>query len=182
MSLDSRSGDLRHLLVPSMVMAKFESIAEPNTSSNIETCGFLGGKLYQNQFKITHLLIPKQSGTGYSCETIDEEVMVDYMVKNDLITLGTIHTHPTQTVFMSSVDLHTQLALQLMLPEAISIIISPKDNKTGIFSLTQDHGLNLIKNCPKLGFHPHPKNPPIYAEASHAQIDHHSDVTIVDLR
>ena len=100
--MSSDSG-LRRLLVPATLMAKFESIAEPNTSANIETCGFLGGKLYQNQYKITHLLIPKQSGTGYSCETINEEIMIHYMEKNELITLGAIHTHPTQGVFMSSV-------------------------------------------------------------------------------
>ena len=63
--MSSDSG-LRRLLVPATLMAKFESIAEPNTSANIETCGFLGGKLYQNQYKITHLLIPKQERNGHS--------------------------------------------------------------------------------------------------------------------
>ena len=173
---------LRRLLVPSTIMAKFESIAEPNTSANIETCGFLGGKLYQNQFKITHLLIPKQSGTSNSCETINEEDLVDYMEKNDLITLGAIHTHPTQAVFMSSIDLHTQLSFQMMLPEALSIVVSPRHNKSGFFSLTRDYGLNLIANCHKTGFHPHRKELPIYEEARHVQIDHHSDIAIVDLR
>lgn len=45
-----------------MLMAKFMSIAEPNTSSDIETCGVLTGRLAQNRFKLTHLIIPKQSG------------------------------------------------------------------------------------------------------------------------
>jgi len=56
------SGGLRNVSVPSMLMGKFESLADPNTQSNVETCGILAGKLAQNSFKITHLLIPKQSG------------------------------------------------------------------------------------------------------------------------
>ena len=93
-----------------------------------------------------------------------------------------IHTHPTQTAFLSSVDLHTQLSYQLMLPEAIAIVISPKYNETGIFSLTPDHGLNFIANCREQGFHPHPKDPPLFAELDHVTVDENSDVILVDLR
>merc|ERR1711935_231176 len=182
MSLYSGSGGLRQVTVPNMLMAKFLSIAQPNTSSNIETCGFLTGRLSQNQFKITHLLIPKQSGTSDSCVTSGEETMFDYQEKHDLITLGWIHTHPTQTAFLSSADLHTQLSYQLMLPEAIAIVISPKYNEMGFFSLTPDHGLDFIANCRENGFHPHPKEPPLFAELGHVQLDHQSDVIIVDLR
>ena len=88
MSLYSGSGGLRQVTVPNMLMAKFLSIAQSNTSSNIETCGFLTGRLSQNQFKITHLLIPKQTGTSDSCVTSGEETMFDYQEKHDLITLG----------------------------------------------------------------------------------------------
>lgn len=35
-------------------------------------------------------------------------------------------THPTQTAFLSSVDLHTHCSYQIMLPEAIAIVCSPK--------------------------------------------------------
>ncbi len=37
-----------------------------------------------------------------------------------------IHTHPTQSCFMSSMDLHTHVAYQQMLPEAIAIVCAPK--------------------------------------------------------
>merc|ERR550532_3717386 len=181
-SLYSGSGGLRKLIVPNMLMAKFMSIADRNTSSNIETCGVLTGKLAQNRFQITHLLIPKQSGTSDSCTTTGEESIFDYQEKHDLITLGWIHTHPSQTAFLSSVDLHTQLSYQLMLPEAIAIVIAPKYNETGFFSLTPDHGLDFIANCRESGFHPHPKEPPLFAELGHVQLDHQSDVIIVDLR
>ena len=87
-NLYSGSGGLRNVHVPSMLMAKFISIAEPNTSSNIETGGFLSGKLAKNKFQITHLIIPKQSGTSDSFTTSEEEAFYDYQEKHDLITLG----------------------------------------------------------------------------------------------
>lgn len=180
--LYSGSGGLRVVQVPSMLMAKFISIAEPNTSSNIETCGVLTGKLAKNKFQVTHLIIPKQSGTSDSCTTTGEEAIFDYQEKHDLITLGWIHTHPSQTAFLSSVDLHTQLSYQIMLPEAIAIVIAPKYNETGFFSLTPDHGLDYIANCREKGFHPHPKDPPLFAELDHVTLDDQSDVTLVDLR
>jgi len=181
-NLYSGSGGLRNVHVPSMLMAKFISIAEPNTSSNVETGGFLSGKLAKNKFQITHLIIPKQSGTSDSFTTSEEEAFYDYQEKHDLITLGWIHTHPSQTAFLSSVDLHTHYPYQLMLPEAIAIVIAPTYNETGFFSLTPDHGLDFIANCPQSGFHPHPKDPPLFAELDHVVIDENSDVTLVDLR
>ena len=88
LGLYSGSGGLRSVQVPSMLMAKFISIAEPNTKANIETCGVLAGKLAQNKFQITHLIIPKQSGTSDSCTTTGEEAIFDYQEKYSLITLG----------------------------------------------------------------------------------------------
>lgn len=38
-------------------------------------------------------------------------------------------THPTQTAFLSSVDLHTHCSYQMMMPEAIAIVCSPKFNE-----------------------------------------------------
>ena len=34
--------------------------------------------------------------------------------------------------------------------------------RTGVFSLTPGYGLQFILNCKKPGFHPHPKEPPLY--------------------
>ena len=69
--------------------------------------------------------------------------MIEYLSHSDLITLGWIHvcrsaplisliadrslqTHPSQTAFLSSVDLHTHLSYQMLIQEAIAIVISPK--------------------------------------------------------
>lgn len=40
---------------------------------------------------MTHLMIPKQSGTSDSCTTMNEEDIFDFQDKQDLITLGWIH-------------------------------------------------------------------------------------------
>ena len=39
---------------------------------------------------------------------IDDPELDMYLIGNSLSVLGWIHTHPTQTAFLSSVDMHTQ--------------------------------------------------------------------------
>lgn len=63
------------------------------------------------------LAIPRQEGTSDTCTTTHEEELVQLMLERDLVAVGWIHTHPTQTVFMSSLDLHTHAAYQATLPE-----------------------------------------------------------------
>lgn len=176
------SHKLRTVIVPTSLLSKFLSLAQQNTLRNVETCGILTGKLSQNRFTITYLVVPKQRGSPDSCTTENEEEIFEFQDQHDLITLGWIHTHPSQTSFMSSVDLHTHCAYQLMLPEAIAIVCSPKYDETGVFSLTNDYGLNFVANCRQPGFHPHPKEPALYAESQHVQFDSSANVSIIDLR
>uniref|UniRef100_A0ABI7XGQ3 STAM binding protein n=1 Tax=Felis catus TaxID=9685 RepID=A0ABI7XGQ3_FELCA len=89
-------------------------------------------------------------------------------------------THPTQTAFLSSVDLHTHCSYQMMLPESIAIVCSPKFQETGFFKLT-DHGLEEISSCRQKGFHPHSKDPPLFCSCSHVTVVDRA-VTITDLR
>ncbi|GFY70170.1 STAM-binding protein-like A [Trichonephila inaurata madagascariensis] len=173
---------LRLVIVPLRGIDTFLGLAKQNTDRNIETCGILTGKMSHNQLMITHLLIPKQTGTSDSCTTDNEEDIFIYQDKHDLITLGWIHTHPSQTAFMSSVDLHTHCSYQLMMPEAIAIVCAPKYEKTSIFSLTSNYGLDYISQCQQKGFHPHPNEPTIYEESVHVKLDNHANVTVVDLR
>ncbi|XP_023238620.1 STAM-binding protein-like [Centruroides sculpturatus] len=173
---------LRTVIVPRNLIDQFLHLAEQNTICNIETCGILAGKLSYSKFTVTHLLIPKQTGSADSCTTGSEEELFTYQDKHDLITLGWIHTHPTQTAFMSSVDLHSHCSYQLMMPEAVAIVCSPKYQETGMFSLTQDYGLDYIANCRESGFHPHPKEPPLYEECSHVELSERTKAIVVDLR
>ncbi|XP_063051274.1 STAM binding protein b [Engraulis encrasicolus] len=171
---------LRQLTVPAELCAQFLRLANNNTIRSVETCGILCGKLTRNAFTITHVIVPKQCGGPDYCDTENEEELFLVQGQYDLITLGWIHTHPTQTAFLSSVDLHTHCSYQIMLPEAIAIVCSPKFNETGYFRLT-DHGMEEISTCKQKGFHPHSKHPPLFAEGSHIIITD-STVTMMDLR
>lgn len=175
------TGALREVIVPTDLLNKFITAAESNTARKTETMGILCGKVSQNAFKITHLFIPGQRGTPDSCDMENEEELIFYQDKYDLVTLGWIHTHPTQTAFLSSVDLHSHYAYQKMLPEAIAIVCSPKFEETGLFSLT-DHGLDIIGACRERSFHYHAKEPPLFENSSHARIVNNESVTITDMR
>lgn len=148
---------LRTVYLPPTLRTSFLNLASNNTQRNLETCGILAGQLISNAFFISHLLIPQQESTSDTCDTLNEEVIFDYCDENELLTVGWIHTHPTQTCFMSSRDLHTHAGYQVGLPEAIAIVCAPsKDPNWGAFRLTDPPGLKTILNCSKPGlFHPH---------------------------
>lgn len=103
---------LNTVYLPKLIIAEFMKIAQLNTSKNTETCGLLSGKLrrikkssikQQSAYLVTHLIIPHQTGTPNSCVMENEELVANYQIDNNLITLGWIHTHPTQTVFLAYV-------------------------------------------------------------------------------
>ena len=108
---------LRTVSVPGDLITKFLEVAKGNSDKNIETLGTLGGQLYNNKLRVTHLLIPKQTGTSDSCTMDGMEEVWEYHEKKNIILLGWIHTHPQFSVFLSSVDMHNQYERQRMLPE-----------------------------------------------------------------
>ncbi|XP_051950130.1 STAM binding protein b [Xyrauchen texanus] len=171
---------LRQIAVPAELCGKFLQLANNNTIRAVETCGILCGKLNMNTFTVTHVIVPKQCGGPDYCDTENEEELFVVQDQYNLITLGWIHTHPTQTAFLSSVDLHTHCSYQMMLPESIAIVCSPKFNETGYFRLT-DYGIEEISTCTQKGFHPHPKEPPLFTNGSHIKITE-GTVSMLDLR
>ncbi|KAI8878288.1 hypothetical protein K501DRAFT_326096 [Backusella circina FSU 941] len=185
-----RGEPLRRLILPKQLQSQFLSIASTNTRNKIETCGILGGKLKNNVLKITTLIIPKQTGTTDTCTTENEEELFDIQdkkkkKKKKRIQCFLSSTHPTQTCFLSSVDLHTHCSYQLMLPEAIAIVCAPsKDPNFGVFRLTDPPGVDIISNCKATpAFHPHP-DLPIYTDAhrdGHVEISDYK-FEILDLR
>lgn len=118
---------LRTLFLPTSLRTSFVSFAASNTSSNLETCGILCGTLISNALFISHLVIPDQTATSDTCETTDqgETDLFDYVDNEGLMVCGWIHTHPTQTCFLSSRDLHTSVGYQVMLPESVAIVCAP---------------------------------------------------------
>ncbi|KAL1620407.1 hypothetical protein SLS54_006194 [Diplodia seriata] len=116
---------LRTVFIPPTLRTEFLRRASSNTRQNLETCGILCGTLISNALFISRLLIPDQESTSDTCETINESAIFDYCDSEDLMVLGWIHTHPSQTCFMSSRDLHTHCGYQVMLPESIAIVCAP---------------------------------------------------------
>ncbi|XP_038677341.1 AMSH-like protease isoform X2 [Scyliorhinus canicula] len=171
---------LQYVVLPKNLCQRFLMQADANTARGIETCGILSGKLTHDEFIITHVIIPKQSGGPDYCDTENEEELFTIQEQHDLITLGWIHTHPTQTAFLSSVDLHTHCSYQLMLPESIAIVCAPKHNETGAFRLTPV-GIQEVSSCRKKGFHPHSKEPPLYQTCKHIVVKD-TNIVIMDMR
>lgn len=148
---------LRSVFLPANLRSQFLSRASINTRNNLETCGILCGTLVSNALFISKLLIPEQISTSDTCETTNESAIFEYCDSEDLMMLGWIHTHPSQTCFMSSRDLHTHCGYQVMLPESIAIVCAPSKNPDwGVFRLTDPPGLKTVLNCTQTGlFHPH---------------------------
>ncbi|EGX51146.1 hypothetical protein AOL_s00054g522 [Orbilia oligospora ATCC 24927] len=161
-----RGEPLRTIFIPKDLRSEFLAIADRNTRRNLETCGILAGFLRDNALFVTRLVIPQQESTSDTCNMTDEPALFDYIDKEDLMVLGWIHTHPTQTCFMSSVDLHTHYGFQMMLPECIAIVCAPNHEPSyGVFRLTDPGGLKTIKTCTNKGlFHPH-SSPDVYTDA-----------------
>ncbi|KAI0509510.1 hypothetical protein F5B22DRAFT_616573 [Xylaria bambusicola] len=152
------NGDpIRPIFLPRQLRRRFLEIASDNTKRGLEMCGILCGTAVNNALFVRCLLIPEQICTTDTCETENEASMFDYCMEEDLLMLGWIHTHPTQTCFMSSRDLHTQSGYQVMLPESIAIVCAPTSQPSyGIFRLTNPPGLSHILNCTQSStFHPH---------------------------
>ncbi|NWX01694.1 STALP protease, partial [Caloenas nicobarica] len=171
---------LRGVILPRDLCHEFLLLAEANTVRGIETCGILCGKLTHNEFTITHVIVPKQSAGPDYCDMENVEELFGIQDQYNLLTLGWIHTHPTQTAFLSSVDLHTHCSYQLMLPEAIAIVCSPKHNDTGIFRLTTA-GMLEVSACKKKGFHPHTKDPRLFNLCTHV-VGKDIKIIVLDLR
>lgn len=169
------------------LMEEFMELAKVNTEKDLETCGILGASLEKHTYYITTLVLPKQESTSSSCHALNEEEIHAILDGESLYPAGWIHTHPSQTCFLSSIDLHTQYSYQVMLPEAVAIVMAPTDpeRKSGIFRLTDPGGINVVRRCDERGFHPHPETEdgsPIYENCSDVYINPNLSFEIFDLR
>uniref|UniRef100_A0A7N0UIU2 MPN domain-containing protein n=1 Tax=Kalanchoe fedtschenkoi TaxID=63787 RepID=A0A7N0UIU2_KALFE len=181
------SGASLELYISTTLMENFMRMAKRNSDKNLETCGVLAGSLKNRKFYVTSLIIPKQESTSDSCQTTNEEEIFEVQDKQSLFPLGWIHTHPSQSCFMSSIDLHTQYSYQIMLPESVAIVMAPRDSsrKYGIFRLSTPGGMSVIRGCDRRGFHPHDPpsdGGPIYKQCSDVYMDPNLRFDVVDLR
>ena len=173
---------MRKVILSRNILDTFLKVFESNTTRGIESCALISGVYEGHTVRITHLIIPKQSGTYTTCCSLDEEQIWTYHTEFNLLPLGWIHTHPEFDCFLSSIDLHMQFGYQVIMPEAVAIVLAPKREKsTGIFSLTKT-GMETLRNCSKgTTFHPHLENN-LYSEAEHVQLIDSENYQIVDLR
>ncbi|XP_057774540.1 AMSH-like ubiquitin thioesterase 2 isoform X3 [Salvia miltiorrhiza] len=183
----STSKHLKDIHMSGRLMEDFVNAASENTKKNLETCGVLGAFLKDGTFYVTSLIIPKQEATSNSCQALNEEEIYSIQNEESLYPIGWIHTHPSQSCFMSSIDLHTQYTYQVMVPEAVGIVLAPSDESRqyGIFRLSDPDGMNIIKECQERGFHLHkaPANgTPIYEDCPNIIFNPNLRLEIHDLR
>ncbi|TVU35658.1 hypothetical protein EJB05_17559 [Eragrostis curvula] len=129
----SSSSHLHDMQISERLTDEFMELAKDNTGNNLETCGILGASFRDGTYFVTMLIIPKQEGTAHSCQAVNEEEIHAILSEQSLYPAGWIHTHPSQTCFLSSIDLHTQFSYQVMLPEAVAIVVAPTDPTRQVF-------------------------------------------------
>ena len=122
----------------------------------------------------------------------DEEQLFDYCLSNNLVQLGWIHTHPSQDCFMSSYDVRTHLGFQIMVPEAVAIVVSPNDPaiQHGVFRITEPDGRARVQARADSRPVEVPDGVILYESSPHVKVvgwrgsrgDDAKDFTIVDLR
>lgn len=178
---------LKNVHISAQLLEDFFALAKDNTDKDMETCGVLSAFLREGTFYVTTLIIPKQESTSSSCHALHEEEI--FAIQNDqsLIPIGWIHTHPSQSCFMSSVDLHTQFSYQIMVPEAVAIVMAPTDTSRnyGIFRLSDPYGVTILKECQEKGFHIHREpgdGTPLYEHCSNVYVNPNLRFEIFDLR
>lgn len=191
--------------IPAALLDDFLRAASAATSRNVEFCGILAGKLVggggggdgddltsssshsSRTFSICTLIIPKQEGTSDTVAALAEEEIFEAQDRRGLFPLGWVHTHPSQSCFLSSVDVHTQSGYQTMLDEAVAVVCAPRDvgRRCGIFRLSTPGGLSLVQRCEKRGFHPHAATAtgqPLYELCGHVYLNPRVAHEVLDLR
>ncbi|RZC23234.1 AMSH-like ubiquitin thioesterase 2 [Glycine soja] len=129
------SNTIRDVHISMRLMEDFLDLAKENTGKDLETCGIRGAYLEKGTLYMTTLIIPKQESASYSCQATNEEEVFKILNERSLYPEGWIHTHPSQSCFMSSVDLHTQYSYQMMIPEAFAIVLAPNDTSRSTYCL-----------------------------------------------
>ncbi|KAF0296259.1 STAM-binding protein [Amphibalanus amphitrite] len=121
-----------------------------------------------------------KTGTANSVDMVEDAQVDLCLIERGLSVLGWIHTHPSQTAFLSSVDLHTQFSYQQLLPEAVAVVCAPSYGANKWLRLTGD-GMKIVADCPFRGFHSHVSRGKLFGPAlSIIFVD--TSVTTIDMR
>ncbi|KAF9587059.1 hypothetical protein IFM89_039745 [Coptis chinensis] len=130
MELDMQTSIIRQPS-PSPVLAEVQDlmpVTSPQVSNSVSEFATLPDELARSKCPLQlhisttmmeHFLSLAKSNTDKNLETCG-------------ILAGSL-THPSQSCFMSSIDLHTHYSYQIMLPEAVAIVMAPKDSSSESF-------------------------------------------------
>ncbi len=99
------------------------------TNSKIEVAGLLLGKEEGDLVEIWDAVTGAQVGSS-GFVMLNEEVMArvaEYLhtYKIPLYIVGWYHSHPSLGVFLSPIDIRTQLSYQKLYPKAVALVIDP---------------------------------------------------------
>eukprot|EP00969_Alexandrium_andersonii_P198419 8763266-Alexandrium_andersonii.AAC.1 len=101
---------------------------------------------------ISELFFPEQAGDKTSVWTVDGDSEVrlqEYIEESGMYIQGWIHSHPTFSAFLSSIDAHMQHGLQALNPRAIAVV-TDGDDQAHVFRLNM-LGMTTCKNCTASG-------------------------------
>ena len=175
------------VLYPSDLVDTFKAGSAANTAKNKETGALLAGcfSYERNAWIVTHLIYPKQIGTATYYTEIPGNNYWAYLIQNNLTQLGSIHTHPNFSSFMSCVDLHMHAGIQRYENSAVAFVYSPLHETAPIFSIN-DLGLGILLSCPATEqdkAHPHGQpDDSLYDNATHTRRDPNLALSVMDCR
>ena len=172
--------ELKRFISPRNLEEAFLEVSAGNTSQGIETCALICGAIKPDSIVVSHLVFPKQTGTTITVDMSDDVDVDLYLLETGLSVLGWIHSHPTQTAFLSSVDLHTQFGYQRLLPEAVAVVCAPRYGCNKWLRLTEQ-GMKLIADCSSRGFHEHVSKSKLFHLALDVMFNETS-VQVIDMR
>ncbi|KAM1102933.1 hypothetical protein ACFX19_011698 [Malus domestica] len=106
------------------LMEYFLDHAKDNTEKGLETCRILGAFLISGQFLPSPNLVYPYV---HIQNVINDHEAFAIQNEQSPFPVGWIHTHLSQSCFISSVDCHTHCSYQVMIPEAFAIVTTPTD-------------------------------------------------------
>eukprot|EP00438_Fugacium_kawagutii_P002423 Skav227972 [mRNA] locus=scaffold3773:2640:8668:- [translate_table: standard] len=158
---------LKEIQMPHNVLTTFVQAAWSVSEVN-ETMAWLTGRVEQRGkgknkrtvVQVSGMFLPKQESNRWSVwEPKDAEIphqMLQHMQESETYVVGWIHSHPTFSSFLSSVDMHSQFQLQSDLAMAFAVVVD-QDRKPRVMRLSEK-GMAVLAEC-KLdpcAFHEHP--------------------------
>lgn len=116
-----------------------------HTDKPYEQIGLLLGRLEGNELKVTDAIQGEGEADGLtstlstqSLAKIAKEIMIGKTQGN---IVGWYHSHIGCGIFMSDLDVQTQMKLQQFSPYIIALVIDPTANEFGIFTYLTNVGV-----------------------------------------